>query len=263
MVKQLLSRLMVALGHYAINKRSLFIAHEDVETALYSNTVLPLFWVDISKIRDSFNYKFRIDTNNLQQINPILLTLHLSDGSLQSFKKSPIYRHFKTDAYNSLAAMFSSSNPITSFIAKKNVDNYSVDYSLPWEFKPMKTNKKYSPYFGVKSDKYIKEEYKRIFEVYKSIKRKGYKPTHSGKLLKVNHITGYLLKKQDDYRFIVLHGKHRLAALVKLGYTKVPVSFQVNRLKGVFDSDAKNWPSVTKGKIELNEAKQIFNMFFS
>ena len=89
----------------------------------------------------------------------------------------------------------------------------------------------------------------------------GYHP----ELFADGYITGYLLVKGDDYRFIVTEGQHRVACLVALGYERIKVRFsqKPEYPRVVVFEDVKKWPQVVNGAYSQNLALKVFERFFA
>lgn len=111
-------------------------------------------------------------------------------------------------------------------------------------------------------DKEAMWHYQRTIKTYESIKNNGYKPELFSDMSRKNgYIRGVILKKEDEYRFIVLGGQHRVAALSCLDYEEVPVIFDTN-MAIVDYKNINNWPVIRKGIYDLKDAQIIFNGFF-
>lgn len=101
-------------------------------------------------------------------------------------------------------------------------------------------------------------EFSRIINTYNSIKTKGYHVDFFH-----NQISGYFLKNENDYRFVIQNGNHRVASLSALGYKKIPVIFRFNYPRYIDIRDINLWPQVKNGNISLEDAKIIFNIMFT
>jgi hypothetical protein len=73
-------------------------------------------------------------------------------------------------------------------------------------------------YWGPADREYVAGEIERTWRVYKGLAASGLRDDGPGK----DAISGYLLVRGDDYRFVVHQGHHRLACLAVLGHTSVP-----------------------------------------
>ena len=107
----------------------------------------------------------------------------------------------------------------------------------------------------------------RTINTYLSIKERGYNPElFSDKSLNHGFIRGVMLKNDNDYRFVVLGGQHRVASLSLLGYEHIPVIFQhflYNPTPCIVDlKNLLNWPVYKMGIYDENAAITVFKAFF-
>jgi hypothetical protein len=111
-------------------------------------------------------------------------------------------------------------------------------------------------YFGPVSPRKGQIEYGRLCNVFESIKSNGFKrsPGWDG------DIGGFLLRRGDDYRFVISFGHHRLAAVAALGYETVPV--KIIHPVVVDRRDAPHWPQVKHGVWTQAEALRYFDHLF-
>lgn len=101
------------------------------------------------------------------------------------------------------------------------------------------------------SNKKIDVETKRLIDVYKSIKKNGYDIKKS--------IEADLLIRGDEYRWVIIHGHHRAAALEAIGeFDKIIVKIR-NTIR---IDEVKYWPEVQSGVFTIEEAMKAFcNVF--
>ena len=76
-------------------------------------------------------------------------------------------------------------------------------------------------HFGPNSDEFGHAEFGRLIRLYELFKKEGYQP----ELFSDGYISGYLLSKRGDYRFVISEGQHRVACLAALGYEKIRCRF--------------------------------------
>jgi len=111
-------------------------------------------------------------------------------------------------------------------------------------------------YFGPVSPRKGQIEYERLCNVFESIQATGYRRDSGWD----GDIGGFLLRKDEDYRFVVSFGHHRLAAVAALEYESIPVKIihpvVVNR------QDAPHWPQVKQGVWTEDEAIRYFDSLF-
>lgn len=96
-------------------------------------------------------------------------------------------------------------------------------------------------------------EYARIAKVAESIRRYGFDRTRAEE-----DITVTAVERDGQYRFCIVHGHHRAAALAALGHKQVPVRFT----RVVHLSEAQHWPQVYRGHWSLAQAQAYVNHLF-
>lgn len=116
-------------------------------------------------------------------------------------------------------------------------------------------------HFGPNTEKFGAAEFGRLLPLYEILKKESYHP----ELFFDGYISGYMLVKGDDYRFVVTEGQHRVACLAALGYEKIRCRFtqQPQYPRVVVWRDVKKWPQVANGAFGINLALKIFDRFFA
>ena len=105
----------------------------------------------------------------------------------------------------------------------------------------------------------------RMKNIFKNIDKLGYLPSEK------DIIKGYILISNDDYRFLITSGHHRVAVLKAINsinedyYKKIIVAFEEKRssLKIVDQKDVDKWPAVINNLCSKEEALELFKKFFS
>ena len=110
--------------------------------------------------------------------------------------------------------------------------------------------------YGPATDKKVDLEMQRLTGTYESIRSHGYQPDRHG------DITGFLLRRGQEFRFLVRGGKHRTAALVHLGHPLVPVQFKPHWPRIIDRADVAHWPLVREGRMDEALAQDIFDCHF-
>ena len=105
--------------------------------------------------------------------------------------------------------------------------------------------------FGPVSEEAGERQYLRFRECADSIRRSGYREEAP--------IRVELLWRGGDWRGRILDGSHRCAALVALGYERVPA---VLARGAVRRSDAGRWPGVRSGMYTTSQALDVFDRWF-
>lgn len=109
-------------------------------------------------------------------------------------------------------------------------------------------------HFGPVSPAVGQMEFDRLRAVFQSIRRNGYNPTSH------LHVHGEFLIRGDDWVWVNIGGKHRLCALVALGWREVVVS--AKRKYGpefVRREEVDLWPNVQSGWFTREEALRLFD----
>ena len=101
------------------------------------------------------------------------------------------------------------------------------------------------------SDKKIDVETKRLVGVYRLIKEKGY---DAKKSIEVD-----LLIRDGEYRWVIIHGHHRAAALEVIG-TSDKIVVKIRNI--IRMSEVKYWPEVKSGVFTIEEAVKVFCSVF-
>lgn len=116
-----------------------------------------------------------------------------------------------------------------------------------------------SRFCGPSNDQFIKQEFKRIIDLYHKLKKTGYKPTKFPN----SFISGTILERSDGSRkLIVMQGNHRSAILSHLGKKSIQFRIGSNALKYVKETHSESWPLVRNNHCSNKNALQIFDNFF-
>jgi len=158
----------------------------------------------------------------------------------------------------------------------KGLSSHSFFY--PWlheRYHPIRSHKDMRlGLFGPKHDSHVEHRVIRLKNLLKTLKKHDYRP---GMLNDVSggYVTGYYLyDEKGDYRFVVVRGHHRVASLIALGKTEIPVLidsigghpvYPEQVIRGCERVDLKNinnWPGVKSGQVTVDDARDHFNAFF-
>jgi len=71
------------------------------------------------------------------------------------------------------------------------------------------------------------------------------------------------MDKNGDWSFLVRTGFHRVAALIHLGYERIPFEFQRKHPRIVYETDCGDWASVKEGYLGKKEAILIFRQYIT
>lgn len=111
--------------------------------------------------------------------------------------------------------------------------------------------------FGSISDIYGEEQFIRCINAYRLVKKHGYLPDR----FEDGYLCGYFLINGDDYRFLAMAGKHRLAAFSVLDIHDIKVTVPYN-LKVLDIKDIDKWPTVQSGLFTKEQIECVFHRFF-
>lgn len=102
--------------------------------------------------------------------------------------------------------------------------------------------------------------FRRMAQIQDSVRREGYLPEQS----EAGHLRGECFMHGDDYRVIVGSGKHRMVALLALGWREVPVQFGPPKLPVIVRrEEVDRWPGVVGGAYSREEALAKFDRLFA
>ncbi len=111
--------------------------------------------------------------------------------------------------------------------------------------------------YGPISGMYGEEQFIRCVNAHRLINKHGYIPER----FEDGYIGGYFFKKGQDYKFLAMAGKHRLAALSVLGFQDIKVTCPYN-LK-ILDADKlESWPIIRSGLFTEQEMGLIIDKCF-
>jgi hypothetical protein len=114
---------------------------------------------------------------------------------------------------------------------------------------------------GPVSEEFGQVTFKRLTNLYDSIKKHGYEPEK----LKQRHITArFFINHKNDFVAEISSGKHRFTVLQSLGHTMVPIQFGPPKHPlFIREEEINSWPNVKNGLFAKEEALQIFHSKFS
>ena len=139
----------------------------------------------------------------------------------------------------------------------------STNHFHPWISK-YPTNQFRPGLFGPKDISNVEHRVIRFKNIINNINKYGYIPSND------DIIEGYILLRNNDYRFLITGGHHRVAVLTAMHmnntdlYNEVIVKYEKKRsnVKIVKESDIKNWPGVKSGYLNKIDALEMFNNYF-
>ena len=188
-----------------------------------------------------------------------------------TFKDSILYKELKTNRFTNLSEYFNLNEP-------NNLTKYSKFYEFyPWDSITKILPTKLS---GIYSDSIIEMHFVKFKRVLEGLKKYNLKYNIK------NMIKGYILKKNDnDFRFVVTSGTHRIIVLKYLNLnnnnntnintnmniitnTNTDNNTNINKIiicentKEIKLEDINNWYYVKNKIISKENAEKIFNFYF-
>jgi hypothetical protein len=98
----------------------------------------------------------------------------------------------------------------------------------------------------------------RLVAIHASLAEDGYRPTSFG----ARFVTGYFLTSGDQYRFVVGHGNHRVAAMSLLGHGEMRVTFRRGHRPVIAEERLHRWTTAHGGLLRPDEVQAVFDRFF-
>ena len=106
---------------------------------------------------------------------------------------------------------------------------------------------------GFHSVRWNRGTYRRLIQLYESISKSGY-------MRSLGHVEVMILRRDDEYRYLVVHGHNRVAVMHAMGYVSIP---SICRSPWVVDlKDVAYWPQVRRGIWDKESATAYFNHLF-
>jgi hypothetical protein len=116
-----------------------------------------------------------------------------------------------------------------------------------------------SQYLGPNIVLHGRDHLERVLVTYRSIKESGYRPGDFADGVP----TAYFLVDGEDYRVVVGHGNHRMAALTALGIERVPIRLRLPHPPVVARADLGRWTVAGGGLYSAEEAIALFDSYFA
>lgn len=141
------------------------------------------------------------------------------------------------------------------------LDPWRTIPKVPVRTKRYETRKGGNHLFGPNSLEFGNGEFKRLIDVHNKLSKNGYQP----ELYNDGFILGYFLIKDNDYRFVVTEGQHRIPSLAKFGYEYIDIKIYKRYLSPkifVRYEDVADFPHVKQGIYTEEEALACFDHYF-
>ena len=210
-------------------------------------SLLKIRLIDIQKTRNVFSNRFSLNDHHLlKTIDQFVRNENIKLEETELFK---YHNEFK---------------PINQTYALGLQDQCQCSLEVfcnPWGYSNLSSKSKnvlHSQFCGPSSYDLIETEFKKIINLYISIKVKGFNYSSRNGVLGGYYL--HSLKKQKV--FIVTQGNHRISVLKYLGYNYVPIYTMIGHLEHVHESKSNTWSEVAKGKCSHSDALTIFRCYF-
>jgi len=222
--------------------------------------------------KQSLNNTIEVDFNKLSfdnsinlndPINPLVLTVNeINLNSKINLEETSLYKFFNNFKPKSLSEVFFIDENINILNDTKldKLNQYTLFY--PW-FHRYPQKFLVPGMFGPKDISFPLIRFIRLKNLINLIGKYGFKPDFD------DQISGYILKNESDYRFVITAGTHRASVLKSLYFKNkktIEVKYDNFRIKKNFFiinlQDIYQWPGVKSGYINKNEAEELFKSFF-
>ena len=172
---------------------------------------------------------------------------------------------FYHEGIRALEIFYQSHKPKNIFQKHYINKEFKNSETLPWLFESIDLDK--SEYglsitlhghqaFGPASNAKVSLESKRLTKTLKSIKKVGYDISHGLP-------RGYfLIDTNGSWVFHVVGGKHRMAALIYLGWKNIPCQLEPSFPRTVYLERIDEWPGVRNKDFSEEDAREIFYSYF-
>jgi hypothetical protein len=183
-----------------------------------------------------------------------------TNTSKNLYKKSKLYQFGKKNTISTLAEYYN----ITDKSILDEKSKFCVFF--PWDTKkyPIKKMQNFKldqeKITGIISDSIINMHFIKLKRLYESIKQN--KIIYDKGWPDKGIISGFFLVKNDDYRFIVTRGIHRIHTFNFLNYENILVEIDNEWEPIVNIKDINNWWAIKDNVINVKVAEQIFDFYF-
>lgn len=111
---------------------------------------------------------------------------------------------------------------------------------------------------GPRDGAFVVRQVERLVEAHRSFTDHGYAPElHSD-----GHLVGYFLVRDDDYRFVVLHGNHRLAAMEVHGILRPQATLMLGHPPVVHRDQLARWDRGPLAVMPASTRELLFDAMF-
>ncbi|MEX0928735.1 MAG: hypothetical protein WD266_04125 [Balneolales bacterium] len=233
--------------------RKILTGADSSPEALFYATGQPVFSIPVSRLRYFGGLAFFYDQHHF----------------MQYYKEGPaaLVRYYKRHQPGNIFEKHFLPTPANRHLPHKGISGNPWLFGVPWLYthdtgtynggeKGLGPEHGIQAYGPVTNEK-IMLETRRLSDVLKSIKKTGFKPDVLG-----GYPRGYfLMDLKGRWSFLLDAGLHRVAALVHLGYRRIPVQFQTAFPRVIKQAESRQWPMVKKRYLSEKEAVDIFMQY--
>ena len=168
-----------------------------------------------------------------------------------------LYKYFKDFKPKSIGAFYNLNESNKLYTVRSTKEFHPWSDSFPKGFR--------AGFFGPKDESSVRFRTLRLRNLLENISKFGYMPS------KEDIIEGYILKKKEDYRFLVTAGHHRVSVMSLMHLIDDNIfEYLTARIKSfppsellIFDEeDVENWPAVKNKFLSVKDSLEMFNKFF-
>jgi len=213
-----------------------------------------LFLVDIKKFAGYEGSYY------LEKDSPLIKTaMQLIDNKYLKVEESYLFDFFKKFKPRNYGELYNLSDQ------NKLYDLSSNNIFMPWLHKEPIGG--YNPrMFGPKHKSAIRHRLLRLKNLIYNINLYGYIPTEE------DSIEGYVAILNNDYRFVITAGHHRVTVLKVLNklnsdnFKLVTVKYDTKRLNSITsvnNREIENWPGIKSGYVDIEDSLELYKKYFS
>jgi len=249
-----MDRLLGALRSIWIRKREIYQHAFDIPK-LYINREKELVDIDLDICINSFGFSY--SQNGWHPVTAFLNEI-AAEQSLVFSKESVFYKFYEMYRPINMLHLVEDNYPTVKFAPPVGINPWGGFSREEMRIggKPLTET---SWLCGPLDNNSIELNIKRTTDLLRSMSRYGYTPwfpTHS-------FVEGCFLEKENgDRRFVVIHGKHRVAVLSYLGFDNIFARYAPESEKVIKESQVHQWYYVQKNLCSVEDALAYFNAYF-
>lgn len=259
-IAKLKKSILARCNNYVLKNREYRIS-ADYFTAL--NEKNNFFHADLEKCIDSFGFKYQ---NGWQYFSQLAANIYQNNDDLgYKFFLDFLTKHNYSNVYEGHLIAFEKSESLKQFSPS------TLAFLLPWSGNSIDTVemkvKKVIDEEGLVTDKNISNpldnvehlatnHFNRMKKIVENVKAFGYKQISDV----YDPVSCYVLRKDDEVRYLIFSGQHRVAAATAANSNQIVLSFKSNLV--IDKKDINDWPLVKQGVWDKADAEKYFDHLF-